>query len=212
MIETRHLTIERRVRYAVAGDPDAAGRVWIVLHGYNQLADRFLRRFEGLVDGSTCVVAPEGLHRHYIDHAARRVGASWMTSEDRLTDIEDYVAYLDQLWATLARRANGPPRLSALGFSQGVHTLCRWIAFGSAPIERAVLWGATVPPDLDLAAHGARLAAADLHLVVGDADEYFGRDAVRAHEDRLDAAGIPFRSIGYAGGHEIDRETLLGLA
>jgi len=211
-IEPRHLTIERRVRYAVLdGRAGEVTQVWFVLHGYNQLAHRFLRFFESIDDGSRLIVAPEGLHRHYIDHGARTVGASWMTSEDRLTDIEDYVAYLDRLYeATFEETGLDPAGVGvvALGFSQGVHTLCRWVAFGRSPIDRAVLWGATIPPDLDLEAHGSALAGADLHVVFGADDEYYGADAIRAHETRLKAAGIPFTAQAFEGGHRIDAGAL----
>lgn len=213
--ETRHITIERRARYAIlSGEPGRIREVWFGLHGYNQLAPRFLRPFSGLDDGTRRILAPEGLHRQYIDHATRKVGASWMTSEDRLTDIGDYVAYLDRLHAAaLADLGDAADvRVIALGFSQGVHTLCRWVAFGTARIDRAILWGATVPPDLDLAAHGGTLSNADLQLVVGEEDEYFDRAAVEAHEARLRDAGVRFRSWSYAGGHRLDGATLAALA
>ncbi|WP_419161154.1 alpha/beta hydrolase [Candidatus Palauibacter sp.] len=219
-IEPRHMTIERRVRYAVLEPPERPmTEVWFVLHGYNQLAHRFLRYFQPIHTGSRCVVAAEGLHRQYIDHAARRIGASWMTSEDRITDIEDYVAYLDRLHAHILaeesrprRGGSKPVRIVGLGFSQGVHTLCRWLAFGRARIDRAVLWGSTVPPDLDLAAHGAALSGADLQLVAGDRDEFFDSDAIAAHEERLREAGIAFTAHSYAGGHRLDAGVLRRLA
>lgn len=215
-IEPRHLTIERRVRYALLeGRAGEIRQAWFVLHGYNQLAHRFLRVFGTIADGTRLIVAPEGLHRQYIDHAARTVGASWMTSEDRLTDIEDYVAYLDRLYArTLAGAGIDPAEVEVvgLGFSQGVHTLCRWVAFGDARIDRAVLWGATVPPDLDLETHGPALADADLHVVFGDDDEYYGADAIASHEARLRAAGIPFTALGFEGGHRIDAGALRRVA
>ena len=99
-VEPRHITIERRVRFAVL-EPRVrpATEIWFALHGYHQLAHRFLRYFQPIHEGARCIVAPEGLHRHYVDHESRKVGASWMTSEDRLTDIEDYVGYLDRLHA-----------------------------------------------------------------------------------------------------------------
>ena len=219
-VEPRHITIERRVRYAVLEPHERpATEIWFALHGYNQLAHRFLRYFQPIHTGARCIVAPEGLHRQYIDHESRRVGASWMTSEDRLTDIEDYVGYLDRLHAHILAEesrprtgGSAPVRIVGLGFSQGVHTLCRWLAFGRARIDRAVLWGSTVPSDLDLAEHGAALSAADLHLVVGDADEYYDRAAVEAHEARLRGAGVAFTSHRYPGGHHLDAGTLRCLA
>ena len=100
----------------------------MVLHGYRQLARRFLRRFEPVAGDHRRIVAPEGLSRFYADPGRGRhgpasaVGASWMTREDRENEIRDYVAYLDQLWQHLRTDSPGRTRLVVLGFSQGVAT------------------------------------------------------------------------------------------
>lgn len=213
-IETHHLTIQRRLRYATLGAAaEAASEIWFVLHGYGQLAPRFLRRFRTLDDGTRRLVAPEGLHRHYVDHEARKVGASWMTSEDRLTDIDDYVAYLDRLYETEVPEARREAvAVVGLGFSQGVHTLCRWLAFGTSRIDAAVLWGAGVPPDLDLEAAGESLRRVRLFLAAGDGDEHFGPEVAAAVRARLEAHAVPVAILGYAGGHRLDADLLRRIA
>ncbi len=214
-IEPQHITIERRVRYAVLGPSSGpVSEVWFALHGYNQLAHRFLRYFQPIHQTGRLIIAAEGLHRQYVDHGTRKVGASWMTSEDRLTDIEDYVAYLDRLYAHVFESQNLPfdVPVHALGFSQGVHTLCRWVAFGISRIDRTILWGGTPPPDLDLAAHHLRLSIANLQLVNGEEDQFVSEDAIQKQKNRLMEADIPFKSHSYRGGHRIDGEMLRHLA
>jgi hypothetical protein len=100
-----HIRVPRTARYRILGDPAACAELWIVLHGYQQLAERFIRRFEPLpgVGRSRAVVAPEALSRFYVDQAPgahgpqSRVGASWMTRADREHEIDDYIEYLDRL-------------------------------------------------------------------------------------------------------------------
>jgi hypothetical protein len=54
-------------------------------------------------------VAPEGLSRFYFEGGfhgpGSKVGATWMTREDRLAKIEDYVGYLDALHDAVFARA-----------------------------------------------------------------------------------------------------------
>lgn len=211
-IRTRHLAIERHQRYALRGEEETPSELWFVLHGYRQTAPRFLRYFEALDDGERLLVAPEGLHRHYLDEEERKVGASWMTSEDRQTDIEDYVAYLDRLADELASGMEREPgERVALGFSQGVHTLARWLSFGRTPLDRAIFWGAHLPPELDLGEHAGRWRRTRIHLVAGRRDRHFDDEAVAAAEERLSAAGAPCETVRFEGGHRLDREVLAGL-
>ncbi|HKK27853.1 MAG TPA: hypothetical protein VKB18_07205 [Gemmatimonadota bacterium] len=232
--DIRHLSVPRQLRYAVRGVEDDPEETWFLLHGYGQLAPRFLRYFGDLDDGSRLLVAPEGLHRHYLDRGERKVGASWMTSEDRLTDIQDYIEWLERLHDRVVGRVEeagapvedagapveagggpvegGGPPVVTLGFSQGVHTLFRWLAFGRARIDTAVLWGSHLPPDLDPEEHADALRRARILLVAGDRDPHFGPDAVARAEERLDEAGIPFRTLGFEGGHRIDRDVLARIA
>src|SRR5437762_7802629 len=158
------LSTSRTARYFTLGHPTDATELWFVCHGYGQLASRFLERFRALESPRRCIVAPEGLSRFYLTESAteRRVGASWMTREDRLHEIDDYVRYLDALYSHVAP---GAARVTALGFSQGTATVCRWAALGSVRIDRLVLWGGEVPPDLDL----KRLRVPSLTLEIGRA-------------------------------------------
>jgi predicted esterase len=205
-----HLGVRRTARYFTLG-PAAAGarEVWIVLHGYGQLAARFLRHFATLDDGARCLVAPEGLSRFYAEAGRNdKIGASWMTREDRLVEIDDYIRYLDALYDEVTIGTAGGERVTVLGFSQGTATAARWLAQGNARAGRLILWGGEVPPDLDLAAARDRWRNTDLTLVVGSEDSYITPKVLARDEQRLRAHGIAFRVERFDGGHEIVPDVL----
>lgn len=202
-MQEHSITVSRTARYFTLGAPERAHEVWFVCHGYGQLAARFLERFRAVATPERCIVAPEALSRFYLSEhpAERRVGASWMTKEDRLHEIDDYVRYLDAVYAQVSP---GKKSVTALGFSQGTATVCRWAALGSSRVNRLILWGGEVPPDLDL----ERLRVPKLTLVYGTRDEFFTPKVVAANEARLRDQELPYELISFEGGHALDVETL----
>src|SRR3954470_10374247 len=188
------IEVPRTARYYVLGDA-TGGDLWIVVHGFGQLAGDFIEYFVEINDGSRVIVAPEALSRYYtasqsVPNAERPVGATWMTREFREAEMRDYVRYLDLLHAELSRRFR-PRRTIVIGFSQGGATASRWIANGVSEIHTLVLWGATLPPDLDLAAARAKLEASRLKIVIGRTDQYISADAVERERHRLTDAKVP---------------------
>ncbi len=198
----------RAARYFTLGSPEDAADVWFVCHGYGQLAARFLERFRPIEAKRRCIVAPEGLSRFYLTENAteRRVGASWMTREDRLHEIDDYVRYLDGVYRYIAPSRTA--KVTALGFSQAAATVCRWAALGSSRIDRLIVWGGEVPPDLDL----QRLRVPSLTLVYGTRDQFFTSKIVAATEARLREHKVGYDLVSFDGAHEIDEPTLRRLA
>src|SRR5881409_4072547 len=196
-----HLSVSRTARYFTLGESSrAVGEVWFACHGYGQLAARFLEKLRVLDDGTRYLVAPEGLSRFYLTErpAERRVGASWMTREDRLNEIADYVRYLDAVYDDVFGRVDrARVTVHAIGFSQGTATVSRWTSLGRAQVDRLVLWGGELPPDLDLSLEpgAGRLRAARLALVYGRSDQYITPKVVRATVERLRTHGIPYREI-----------------
>lgn len=211
-MEEHEIIVPRRARYYTSGELRTADEVWIVIHGYGQLADQFLEAFDPLVGHRRAVVAPEALNRYYKDagdtgsHADTPVGTTWMTRRHREAEIADYVSYLDKL-ADAVRPAGA--RLGVLAFSQGVATAWRWVAMGSVAFDRVVMWAGSMPPDLDLARFPTRFPSRGVDVVYGLDDAmgpWIGADAQR---ERLTAAGISFNVHTFDGGHRIDRQTLL---
>src|SRR5256885_12779084 len=213
-----HIGVSRTARYFTLGESlRGVAEVWFACHGYGQLAARFLEKLRALDDGGRLVVAPEGLSRFYLTEGSteRRVGATWMTREDRLAEIEDYVRYLDAVYDDVFRRIDrAGVTVHALGFSQGAATVSRWTAMGKSRIDRVILWGGEFPPDLDLtgADVAGRLRAARLTLVYGRSDEYITPKVLAGVTGRLAAHDIPYREIPFAGGHELNEAALKELA
>ena len=98
--------------------------------------------------------------------------------------------------------------MCVLGFSQGATAAARWLALGTARVERLILWGGELPADLDLSARAERLARVDLTLVAGTRDDYITGKILERERRRLETAAIPFRVVTFAGGHEIDPAVL----
>ena len=201
-----HLDVPRTARYHTLGPLESPREVWFVLHGYGQLAEHFIRGFRPLDDGTRLVVAPEALSRFYLAGTRGRVGASWMTKADREAEIDDYVRYLDTLAAHLLPADRSSTRVLVLGFSQGAATAARWACRGTVEADAVVLWGGSLPPEIDLDTNRGRLAG--LTLVLGTEDEYRNDEAVAAERERLRGAEIAYTPVEYVGTHRIEREPL----
>ena len=63
--------------------------IWLALHGYGQLVEYFKRHFVPLSQDTRAFLFPQGPHKFYLQGTEGRVGASWMTKEDRLIDIDN---------------------------------------------------------------------------------------------------------------------------
>ena len=212
------LRVRRTARYCTLGGAGDVRSVWYVLHGYRQLADRFIGRFADIATLSRLVVAPEALNRFYLDdddglkpHGPDSpVGATWMTRHDREAEIADYVAYLDTLDEALAL----PPdvRRVVLGFSQGSATAARWAALGGRRVDRLVLWGGILPHDLPVEPNAARLRSLQPVIVCGERDRALPAERAEAEIARLREQGIEATVLRHDGGHAIDAATLQRLA
>jgi len=201
-MEERHIRVQRTARYHLLGDPVAARALWIVLHGYGQLARFFLNKFEGLAKDAL-IVAPEGLSRFYLDDVHQRVGATWMTREDREHDIQDQVYYLDALVDTLQEGHMDRP-VHVLGFSQGVATACRWSLLGRTHLAQLVLWAGSLPPEPTAEQLQARWKHLRIDMVLGTQDPFAGESALQANRDRLSAAKLEYRVHRFEGGHVLE--------
>lgn len=209
MIEHR-LTVSRTARFYMLGTPsETITDLWIVCHGYGQLARYFLRHFAPLDNGLTVIVAPEALSRFYLDGFSGRVGATWMTKEDRLAEIEDQAAYLNLLLEAQLKQLPADVRVTIVGFSQGGATVSRWLAAGAAPVHRLILWAASFPEDIDFTAGKAAFQNLPVGIVYGTQDEFITPETVKKKEQLMTALGIKPTIYTFEGGHTLYAETLL---
>lgn len=220
MIDEEHISVGRTARYyTIGGDVLSPRELWFACHGYGQLGRYFARPFESLGNGSCTVVVPEALSRFYFGDPRRQhgpeamVGATWMTREDREAEIADHVNYLDSLYSHIrAEKGRAKARVTVLGFSQGVATVCRWLTRGAAHADRLILWGGKMPPDIFPLPANSPLRSASLTLVVGAGDEFVTPIAAAEQESRLRDEKLVYEVRRYEGGHSLDEQVLRELA
>ncbi|TAE29641.1 MAG: phospholipase [Cytophagales bacterium] len=219
MTNEHHLTVQRTARYfTMGGNPlgevsDQTTDLWFCLHGFGQLAQYFSRKFTDVADDKTIVVVPEGLSRLYLNGEYNRVGASWLTREDKEHEIRDFLAYLNQLYDTiLAGSSPEKLRITVLGFSQGAATACRWIEDGHIRVDRLFLWAGFFPNGLADVIQPNTLKAVETHYVYGRQDEYIEQmPDPEAYIQRIQADLPSVRITAYEGDHRVDSGVLMQL-
>lgn len=188
--------------------------IWFVLHGYGQLAQYFIRKFSIAAETNICIIAPEGLSRFYLENIQDsgrkndRVGATWMTKENRLMDIENYITYLNSIYQ--AEVVADLP-VTILGFSQGCATASRWALSGQVNFKRLVLWSGIFPPDMDFQNGGTLLKGKDVKVVYGNKDPFLNDNRFAEMNLLSEKLGLQINPIVFEGGHDIDQQTLLKL-
>lgn len=213
----RHISVVRTARYQQLGEASPATRqLWVVLHGYGQLAEYFIRHFRPLHTADpagTVIVAPEGLSRFYLHGTDGRVGASWMTRADRLAEIDDQTTYLTALLKPLLAAAPVADVI-VLGFSQGTATASRWLNHLAATEgwrpRRLVLWAGDFPADTLPAP--ALLPGLPVDVVCGDEDAYISDAQFRQQAAGLAQHGAVVNAFRFTGGHTLHTALLHELA
>ncbi len=204
-----HIEVSRTARYWALGEgSDHITEIWYVLHGYGQLAQFFLRKFQGQERSGRLIIAPEGAHRFYKEGYSGRVGASWMTKEDRVHDIQDYIRYLDHLHDKISQEHPGA-EVKVLGFSQGAATASRWVNYGNVNASALCLWASIFPPDMELSMDKLTLP---IYLVYASDDEFLHAEATQQHIALLQYKGLAPIVIRFEGRHDIRAEPLQQLA
>ena len=205
-------------RYALLGvAPEHARTVWFVLHGYAQLAPRFLRHFDGVVPPDTCIVAPEGLSRFYVDlpradgSHLQRVGATWMTRENREDDIADTMRWLDTVYGDIVGVRDHAPTVGVLAFSQGVATAVRWLSTGTVHPRAFVAWAGGLAHDVHDHALRAALGDAQVTLVRGVDDTLMTEEQGTQLHVQLQQLSPRAEYVTFNGAHHLDRTVLASL-
>ncbi len=210
MQEYHHLDVSVKAAYATLNKINPSTKhIWIACHGYGQLASHFIRRFDVLDANEHFVVAPQGLSRFYLK-GHKEVGASWMTKEDRETDLINQKRYFDALVDQVLGQVDvSNYTLHAFGFSQGGPAICRFLAHARWPFDTLTLWGADFPAELTSDDFDWIKPTARLTMVLGDKDNFFQMPAYQKEiEKAQNATGLKARFVSFEGKHEIQREVL----
>ena len=174
-MKEHHIQTIRTARFFTLGKlNDSTEKVWIVLHGYAQLAKDFILQFEVLNDEKNFIIAPEGLNRFYAKGFAGKPAATWMTSEDRENEIKDYISYLDLLYVHLNLHQI-KAKIIVLGFSQGVATASRWLHATQNHADHFVIYAGEMGREL-LSPFSEKIKLLQLTYITGKEDPLITRE------------------------------------
>ncbi|MCB0754453.1 MAG: phospholipase [Flavobacteriales bacterium] len=183
--------------------------VWIVFHGYGQLAEYFIKHFEELDENENCVIAVEGLSRFYVDGLTGRVGASWMTKDDREQEIIDQSNYINRVLEDAGVDPNSEKyNLIVLGFSQGTATAIRWMVNNNFRPEHLVMWAGSFPHDINASEKPEIFDGLSLHYAYGDEDQFLKDVDMNEKLQEMKKTGMDIRSWTFHGKHVMDKPTL----
>lgn len=199
---------EKTARYFISSpELEIIHSVYFVLHGYAQLAKEFIKEFGFLEDNNTLIVAPEGLSKFY---SKNNIGASWMTKEDRLNEINDYINYLDKIHNELSSRYElSQSKINLLGFSQGVHTAVRWYTKSYCHFDNLILCSSDFPKDAEFNVFKEKLNKTNFYFLHGNKDNVVSSKTFEESTELLIVNGINFKEVVFNGSHEIHKDSLI---
>ena len=201
--EERKIKIEKSARYYLLNpSPDEIRNVVFVIHGYAQLAGEFIKEFDFLSDNNTLIIAPEGLSKFYFRN---KIAASWMTKEDRLNEINDYLNFLDKVFDEVKSMYSiDGAKVYVLGYSQGVHTAVRWFIKSKNYFDKLILCSSDFPKDAELDLLNEKLNNSEMIYIHGNTDMVVSEDTINQSKNLLSENKINFSEIRFDGGHRID--------
>jgi predicted esterase len=205
----KNIVFPFQAHYSVSHQPTfQEEEVWVLFHGYGQLAEFFIRKFQNFDSPNRLFVAPEGTNYAYLNGFEGRVGANWMTSHDREISIENNHRFLDLLLESLLSGYQKNPRINILGFSQGAATATRWTSRWSGSVDRLFLCSGGFAHDLVLEESRTQFAQTEITLIFGEKDRMITSESIEKQKDLTSKLKKKPEIWTFEGGHELDEGML----
>ncbi|MDF1698510.1 MAG: dienelactone hydrolase family protein [Saprospiraceae bacterium] len=203
-IKENKINVQRTGVFYTSGDLKEAPIVWFVCHGYGQLGNTIIRKFDFLVDQGHSVLSAESMNRFYWQGVSGQVATTWMTKRYRLDEINDNNAYLTSLYESSKNQS----KRILLGFSQGGTTIWRWIFDHRPDFDVFINYAGWMPEDIDLSLLQDYLKDKTLVFTYGANDEYLTEDRMKMFHEVISNSKLKIHIHKTEGTHKIDREVL----
>lgn len=219
-MKTNYLKTTKTARYCTLGKFDnLTDEIVFVFHGYGQLAEEFINNFKTIESVKRFIIAPEALNKFYFRGFEGKIGACWMTKEDRENEIKDYLIFFDSIYKRYSTNSSSPKecsdktKITLFGFSQGGAAASRWFVNSNLPNSRLILWGSSIPPDIDYGLLRRKLSSKEVSsdkilIIIGDEDEFITEESINSETEKLRKEKIDFELIKYSGKHNVQPELL----
>lgn len=205
----KDVSLNIKATYETLGElTEQTEAIWIVCHGFGQLARYFVKRFD-ILDLSKCyVIAPQGLSKFYMTQFSR-VGASWLTRETKEVDLENQLNYVQTVFEQETANVDwSKVQLNVMGFSQGTATTSRWVARNKIPFDNFIFWAGTIAHDIETEDMAFMKDSSKVHIIVGDKDEFITAERLEKSKIMVTEKMKTPNVIVYDGVHKVNREVL----
>ncbi|OHX66247.1 alpha/beta hydrolase [Flammeovirga pacifica] len=183
--------------------------VWFLFHGYGQLAEHFIRRFDILNPITHHVVALQGLSRFYLDEKYEKIGASWMTRMHRDRDIVHQKKYIEEVVQNrLLSIPSFDVKRNYFAFSQGGATLLRWLVDAQPEVNALILWAADIPTEFTPEDFSFLSEDSKVIYVIGDNDPFRSFLEIEKLKEFIKQLNCKTEIVTFRGGHSVNRPTL----
>jgi predicted esterase len=199
------ITYRHRGHYSMSHLPNRTEKeIIFALHGYGQLAEYFLKKFEPIFHENRLIVVPEATNYAYQKGFSGRVGAIWMTSHERETAIENNNHFLNEILESVLMKFNHKPSVKVIGFSQGAATASRWVCQSPVKVDKLVLWSGGFAHDLDLSLAGEKLKNTSVVVVMGNADPMITQESIQKQNEFIETLPFEVEKLEFQGLHDIN--------
>ncbi|MBI35426.1 MAG: hypothetical protein CMP67_08690 [Flavobacteriales bacterium] len=171
MLRTKNIVIKKHVRVFSAGNVKKAEEIWLLFHGYGQDINSFFEPFKKLKTKHAFII-PEGISRFYQKGIFGKVGASWMTSEDRNKEIIDQYNYINKIFKEYKLNEK---KINIFAFSQGAPVAARWIEKHQIKVQRLIFWSGNIPDSIAANINGF-INKQNPEFYIGENDQFASTD------------------------------------
>lgn len=211
-VKIEYIKTPKSARYATYGILSERTRYfWIAMHGSHMVCEQMISKFKDFDPEEHFIVAPEGLSRFYHRGFSGEVVATWMTSRDRLHEIEDFSNYLTALYHAFPFPKNQNVKTILLGFSQGGTSAFRWLHARNISLDCVIAYACWIPEDIDLRASASDLNKIKLIYTYGDQDEFINESRIEQLSKIIDENKLQVHWEPCEGTHRIDQNQLMVL-